>query len=190
MAKNNLKLLLIGGSAGSLEVLMQVLPKLPTVLKFAIVIVVHRKNADDTILEELIEIKSKIPLMETEDKTPILPGYIYVAPSDYHLLFEQDETISLDNSEKINYSRPSIDVTFEAAAEIFKETVAAILLSGANADGTNGLKGIKNFGGTVIVQRPESAEMPYMPSNAVANANPDLILDVKEIIQLIEDLNQ
>lgn len=190
MAQNNLKLLLIGGSAGSLEVLMQLLPKLPNPLKFSIVIVVHRKSGDDTILEELIELKTKVPVMETEDKTPLVQGSIYVAPSDYHLLFEQDHSISLDNSEKINFSRPSIDVTFEAAASVFGNEVAALLLSGANTDGTNGLKVIKNFGGTTLVQHPESAEMPFMPKNAIANAAPDYILNVKEIIQFIEELNR
>ncbi len=187
MAKNELKIVIIGGSAGSLEVLMQILPKLPNPIPFALIIVVHRKSADDTILEELIALKTKVPVQDTEDKVPILKGSIYIAPSDYHMLFEKNLTIAIDNSEKINYSRPSIDVTFQSAAEVFGENVTAILLSGANADGSEGMQTIKNFGGKTIVQKPETAEMPFMPQTAIQNANPDLILSPKEIIHFLQN---
>jgi len=182
------KVLIIGGSAGSLEVLMHVLPQLKAIANFSIVIVLHRKSGEDTTLEELLALKTVIPLQEVEDKTPLLPGYMYISPSDYHLLFERDYTLSLDISEKINYSRPSIDVAFESAADIYKDGLAAILLSGANADGTNGVIAIQKAGGKVVIQNPESAEMPYMPQSAINRLTADYILDIKQIAEFINSI--
>ncbi|MHA3788410.1 chemotaxis protein CheB [Flavobacterium hauense] len=187
--KQDCKVLIIGGSAGSLEVLMEMLPKLAFVPTFAIVLVLHRKSAEDSTLEELISYKTTIPVKDVEDKTPLLPGFIYIAPSDYHLLFEADNVLSLDTSEKINYSRPSIDVSFESAAEVYGAALAGILLSGANADGTEGLLAIKKAGGVIVVQVPETAQMPFMPMNALTNASPHYVLDVKGMIDFILQIN-
>lgn len=192
MEKNTLisdcKVLMIGGSAGSLDVLLKILPPLD-IPSFAIVIVLHRKHTDDNTLEELIAVKTKIPVKEVEDKVVLEPGCIYIAPSDYHLLFEKNNLLSLDISEKINYSRPSIDVSFESASDIYGKSLAAILLSGANADGTHGLIAIKKAGGTIIVQKPETADMPFMPNNALMHTTPDYVLDVFELLQLITKIN-
>lgn len=182
------KVLIIGGSAGSLDVLLKIFPSLE-VPTFAIVIVLHRKHTDDNTLEELIAAKTKIPVKEVEDKVALESGYIYIAPSDYHLLFEKNGLLSLDTSEKINYSRPSIDVAFEAAADVYGESLVGMLLSGANADGTDGLIAIKKSGGTIIVQKPETADMPFMPNNALMNTSADYILDVSELLQLIARIN-
>jgi len=183
------KVLIIGGSAGSLEVLMKIFPKLGPVSSFAIVIVLHRKNTEDSLLEELFALKSQIPVKEVEDKVKLLPGSIYIAPSDYHLLFEKNDLLSLDISEKVNFSRPSIDVSFESAAAIYGSSLVAILLSGANADGTQGLIEVKKAGGTIIVQKPENSKMPFMPQNAVNHTSPDFILDEGEILKLISAIN-
>jgi len=185
----NLKVVIIGGSAGSLDVLLQILPKLNHALSFAIVIVVHRKEGGDTALEELISMKSILPVAEVEDKSPLLPGFIYIAPANYHLLFEKNNLLSLDISEKINYSRPSIDVAFESAADAYGINVTGILLSGANADGTEGLKAIKNLGGTTIVQNPKTAEMPFMPNNAMQYAFPDFVLTIEELLEYIASID-
>ena len=179
------KVIIFGGSAGSLSALMQILPQLPVINFFAIVIVLHRKSTDEETLEELIKLKSVIEVKQVEDKTPLLPGFIYVAPSNYHLLFEKNKLLSLDISEKINYSRPSIDVSFESAAEVYKNQLIGILLSGSNSDGTQGLKAIQNEGGTIVIQDPESAEMPFMPTNAILNTTPDFVLNIQEIVQFI-----
>ena len=179
------KVLIIGGSAGSLDVLIKLLPRLTFVPSFSIVIVLHRKNTDDTTLEELIAIKSAIPVKEIEDKVALLPGFIYVAPSDYHLLFENSGELSLDASEKINYSRPSIDVSFESAADAYGPNLVALLLSGANADGTMGLIAIQEAGGIIAVQSPDTAEMSFMPRNAIENMVPHHILDIEEMMQFI-----
>lgn len=182
------KVVVIGGSAGSLEVLLKILPRIVIIPDFAIVIVLHRKNSEDSTLEELIALKTMIPVVEVEDKTPLLPGAIYIGPSDYHLLFEKDGVLSLDISEKVNYSRPSIDLAFESAADAYGASLVGILLSGANADGTVGLKAVKASGGITIVQKPETAEMPFMPRNAVAHASPDHVLEVNEILEFIKGI--
>jgi two-component system chemotaxis response regulator CheB len=114
----NCKVVIIGGSAGGLNALLQILPDLHYLNSFALVIVLHRRGTDDLTLEELIKLKTTIQVKAIEDKELLLPGFVYVAPSNYHLLFEKDGTFSLDTSEKVNYSRPSIDVSFESAAEI------------------------------------------------------------------------
>ncbi|MFG4003992.1 chemotaxis protein CheB [Flavobacterium aquidurense] len=183
------KVVIIGGSAGSLNALMQILPELPELKGFAIVIVVHRKSTDDQTLEELIALKSSVSVKPVEDKVPLLPGFVYVAPSNYHLLFEKNETLSLDISEKINYSRPSIDVSFESAAEIYGESLVGILLSGSNTDGTYGLKTIQAAGGTIVVQNPLAADMPFMPHNAILNTQPNFVLDNNEILKFISTIN-
>lgn len=185
----NCKVVIIGGSAGSLQVLMNVLPAIPMLHSFAIVIVLHRRASDDLTLEELIKIKTKIPVKIIEDKTPFIPGYLYVAPANYHLLFEKNNTIALDTSEKVNYSRPSIDVSFESAAEIYGSNLVGILLSGSNSDGTAGLQAIQKAGGIVIIQNPTSAEMAYMPKHAIKNMTPDYILSTPEILEFILTIN-
>ena len=186
--KQKCKVLLIGGSAGSLEVLMAIVPHLNPIKNFSIVIVLHRKSGEDVALENLFALKTKIPVANIEDKVALKPGYIYIAPSDYHLLFEKNKTLSLDVSEKVNYSRPSIDVSFESAAIAFKEKCIAILLSGANADGTAGLQSIQQAGGIVILQNPEKAIMPFMPQNAFSSMTPDYVLEVNEILEYINEI--
>ncbi|MCW3070968.1 MAG: chemotaxis protein CheB [Bacteroidetes bacterium] len=185
MAKDRLSkkdtLLLIGGSAGSLEVLLKVVPKLSAQITFPIVIVVHRKDTSHSTLSELLSTRTKLPVKEAEDKDELLPGHIYIAPANYHLLFESDGTCSLDVSEKVNYSRPSIDVSFESAAAAFGSSVTAILLSGANSDGTNGLNTISGSGGTAIVQDPLTADVPFMPEHALRHVKTSLVLDVNGI---------
>jgi two-component system chemotaxis response regulator CheB len=183
------KVVIIGGSAGSLNALMQILPELHKLNDFAIVIVLHRKSTDDQTLEDLIALKAKVAVKPVEDKVPLIPGFIYIVPSNYHLLFEKNETLSLDTSEKINYSRPSIDVSFESAAEVYGENLVGILLSGSNSDGTSGLKRIKASGGTIVVQNPLAADMPFMPNNAIEKAAPDFILNNEELLALLTSIN-
>ena len=95
----------------------------------------------------------------------------------------------MDISEKVNHSRPSIDVSFESASEVYQSSLIGILLSGANSDGTKGLQAIQKEGGTIIVQKPATAEMPFMPNNAIQNTTPDFILDVEEMLLLLSSIN-
>jgi two-component system chemotaxis response regulator CheB len=181
--------MVIGGSAGSLDVLLNVLPDLNVNLSFPIVIVVHRKHGADSLLPSLLSGRTKLKVKEAEEKEPLLPGHIYVAPSDYHLLIENDRTFSLDYSEKVNYSRPAIDVTFESAASVYREKLVCMLLSGSNADGVKGLKAVKAFGGTAAIQDPLSALIPYMPAQAAQNVKIDFTLGIKDTIEFINLLS-
>lgn len=180
--------LLLGGSAGSLEVLLKVLPRLKPVMDFPIVIILHRKNSADSMLSELLATRTSLKVKEVEDKQPLSSSHIYIAPADYHLLFEKSKVISLDYSEKVNYSRPSIDVSFESAAEVFGPSLVCLLLSGANADGIAGLKAAKANGGKIAVQDPATADSPFMPEQAILKANVDLILKTEDIAAFINSL--
>ena len=181
------KIFAIGGSSGSFDVLLSVLPHLQPLNGAAIIIVLHRRNAYDTALIDVLSYRTTIGIKEIEEKESLLPGFIYVAPADYHLLVEKDYTFSLDVSERINYSRPSIDVCFETAAEAFGNKLIGILLSGSNVDGAHGLAIIKEFGGTTIVQNPATADSPFMPQQAIDTGAVDYILEPDEIAKFIND---
>ena len=188
MEKNKITIgavIVIGGSAGSLEVILDITNRLPLFATVIIIIVVHRKIDNDSILENLIAHKTLYAVKEVEDKDAIIPGTIYIAPPDYHLLIENKDTFSLDSTEKIHFSRPSIDVTFESVAEIFTNRVMGILLSGANADGAAGLACIKEMGGHTLVQSPESAEMSIMPQQAI---NRNIVDRIVEPTQISEEI--
>ena len=178
MKKNGTKydLLVIGGSAGSLSIVLKIIPLLEKQMNLCVIIIFHRKSTEETTLLDVLSTRTSYIVKETDDKDPITPGVVYVAPADYHVLIEKDMTITLDYSEKINYSRPSIDVTFETAAEVFGEKLICMLLSGANADGVQGLISARKTGAFIVVQDPASAEVPYMPQVAVDNVAVDLML--------------
>lgn len=179
----------IGGSAGSLDVLLKVLPVVDAGIKFPVIIVVHRKHGADSLLPELLSSRTAMKVKEVDEKESLMPGTVYIAPSDYHLLIEQDRTFSLDYSEKINYSRPSIDVTFQSAAEVYGAGLACLLLSGSNSDGVNGLRSVRSWGGMTLVQDPETAQVAYMPAQARLNVAIDKVLRVEEIGEFINLLS-
>lgn len=183
------RILVIGGSAGSLDVLLHVLPKVKRPLRIAIIIVLHRKSSVQTSLSDLLAVKTKHRVKEADDKEKIQQGFIYLAPADYHLLIEQDYSFALDDSEKVNFSRPSIDVTFETAAEIYKDKLTCLLLSGANNDGTEGLKHVKAYGGGVWIQDPLNAEVSQMPKNALARIKADAVLREDQMADFINCLD-
>ncbi|WP_423149244.1 chemotaxis protein CheB [Rubrolithibacter danxiaensis] len=183
------KLIAIGGSAGSLNVIIKLLPRLKPDFNIPLVIVLHRKKAINSSLAAIFSHKTPLNVKEVEDKDPILPGNVYLAPADYHLLIEKEGTFSLDASEKILFSRPSIDVTFETAAEAYRESLTCFLLSGANADGTRGLQKVREYGGTVVIQNPSTAEISFMPNHALANLDIDFVLDCNEMATFINKLD-
>ncbi|WP_225860212.1 MULTISPECIES: chemotaxis protein CheB [Chitinophaga] len=180
-------MILIGGSAGSMPVLEEILKQWPAHFPIPLVIVLHRlKN----VPSELVAILSSYrKLLEPEDKEALLPGHIYLAPQNYHLLIESDVTFSLDYSEPVNFSRPSIDQTFSSAAAVFGEGALGILLSGASKDGTEGLCDIVAAGGTGIVQEPDSALFRFMPASALDSCNGILSMSVTSIIDLIKKIS-
>lgn len=185
---NNEGLIVIGGSAGSLSAILKMFEAITSEPRLPIIIVLHRKSFQNSILIELLHAKTSLAVKEAEEKEKILPGNLYVAAADYHLLIENDRSLSLDASEKVNFSRPSINVTFESASEVYKELLTVILLSGANSDGVESLPLVKQNGGTIIVQDPESAEVSYMPQQAVSQGIYDLILSPAEIGTYISKL--
>ena len=139
------------------------------------------KHGADSLLPELLSSRTRLKVKEAEEKEKLLAGTIYIAPSDYHLLIEHDHTISLDYSEKINYSRPSIDATFQTAADVYRDKLACLLLSGSNADGVNGLKTVKRYGGMVLIQNPDTAQVAYMPAQAKIHVEIDQILNAEDM---------
>ncbi|MGN7787731.1 chemotaxis protein CheB [Niabella sp. 22666] len=190
MNKASTEILLIGGSAGSISVLLEIVPQLDKELSFPIIIILHRKAHPESNLCELLKFHSSLPVAEVEDKTPLIAGCLYLAPADYHLLLETKSLAALDSSEKVNYSRPSIDVSFQSAAVLFKQHTAGLLLSGANADGMEGLLTIAAYGGTVLVQDPASAEFGYMPKQTLLNLEADAVLKPAQMAAFINNLNK
>ena len=177
--------IIIGGSAGSIEVIMNLFPVIPADFTIPIVVVLHRKNTSEHHLEDVLSRKTKLPVLEVQDKMQLMPGNIYIAPGDYHLLVGEGGELSLDYSEKINFSRPSINVSFEEFAKIYGPRCIGILLSGANSDGAEGLNEIKKQGGLTIVQSPDSAKVATMPMAALNLFQPDLIADLQKMNGLI-----
>lgn len=182
------ELVVIGGSAGSLQVILEMLKKIKTELSFPILLVVHRKASSTNVLQTLLQQFVPMEVIEVDDKTEIEINKIYIVPADYHLLFEDKKMMSLDFSEKMNYSRPSIDVTFKSAAEVYGENLVGILLSGANADGVEGLGFIKKNKGRVWIQEPATAEVDYMPKHAVQEVDYDLIITPDNLADYINQL--
>ncbi len=161
------KIIIIGGSAGSFQVVNQILSKLPREFKIPIILVLHRlKHVRHGFVEALSQ-KSSVPVIEPEDKTIIKPGNVYLAPANYHLFIELNGRFALSTGEPVNHSRPAIDLSFQTAAYCFREKVAGVILSGANKDGAEGLKVIKRMGGLTIVQDPKEALIPVMPQAAI-----------------------
>ncbi len=181
-------IILIGGSAGSIPLIFDILSALPGRLKIPMIIVLHRhKNVVSEFVEILERHAKNICIIEPDDKQPLLPANIYLAPQNYHLLIEQDFTFSLDYSELVNYSRPSIDVTFESAAHVFGNGVTGILLSGANSDGSAGMKKILEYGGEAWVQEPLTAEYPTMPQRAIELNPMAQSMTPKNIVSLVSE---
>lgn len=182
------EMVVIGGSAGSLQVILEMIKNLKENLQFPIVLVLHRKAHSTNILQTLLQQFISAEVVEIDDKSEIENGKLYIVPADYHLLFENKKTMSLDSSEKMNYSRPSIDVTFRSAAEVFGENLVGILLSGANADGVEGLYYIKKNNGKVWIQDPETAEVNFMPKQAVEEIDYDRIIRPEDLANYINQL--
>lgn len=178
--------LLIGGSAGSFKLIFNIVKNLNANLNKAVIIVIHRKKNFFSEIEKLFAENSRISLREITDKEVVNKNTIYIAPANYHTLIERDGSFALDVSEAIWYSRPSIDVTFESASDVFDDKCTAILLSGANQDGAEGLLKLRNKGCLTIVQDPEDAEMPQMPLAAIEIDAAEYRLSSAEIFELLK----
>lgn len=178
--------LVIGASAGAVEALCHILPVLPADLDAPVVVVVHVPPHRSSLLCDIFAPRCSLPVREPQDKEPLRPGTIYFAPPDYHLLIEQDRCFALSLDAPVNFSRPSIDVLFESAADAYGERLLALILTGANQDGAEGAARIRQAGGLVAVQDPSTAESPQMPQAAIARAHPQLIGTLAELAALAQ----
>jgi two-component system chemotaxis response regulator CheB len=179
----------IGASAGALEALSLILPALPADFRLPVMVVVHVPPDKKSILAELLQAKCRIRVQEAEDKEPISAGTVYFAPPDYHLLVETDRSLSLSNDEPVLYSRPSIDVLFESAADAYGPALIAIVLTGANDDGAKGLRAVAEAGGTTIVQSLDGAFASAMPEAAMAVCPDALILPLQGIASYLQSVD-
>lgn len=173
--------IVIGASAGAVEALGNLLPALPANLDVPVIVVVHVPPNRPSLLVELFAPKCSLSVREAEDKEPIADGTVWFAPPGYHLLIESDRTFALSVDEPVNYSRPSIDVLFESASDVYRERLLALVLTGANQDGAHGAAVVHEAGGLVAVQDPQTASSPTMPALCIARTSPDFVGTLSEL---------
>jgi len=186
-----IKAITIGGSAGSLKIVKMILQAFTRPSPVPIIIGLHRlQNDPSSGLREVIQFSTNMPVIEPSDGDSIEAGTVYLAPSNRHLIVEPDYTFSLSQSPLVQYSRPSIDVLFLSAADVYKSHLVALLVTGANRDGAMGMKIVKENGGFTIVQDPAESFVDTMPRAALALTNVDKILGVDEMASFLEMLCQ
>ncbi len=178
----------IGSSTGGLNALRTILVNLRSDFMLPIIIVQHLSPDSENLLVRILDEQSPFDVREAEEKEKPEPGCVYVAPPNYHLLIESDRTFTLSIEERVNFSRPSVDVLFETAAEAYGSTLIGIILTGANNDGSNGMHRIRELGGFTIVQDPATAEAPSMPQAALEKTSIDLVLSLAGIAQFLNSL--
>lgn len=181
---------MIGGSAGSFQGITRILSGIPADFTLPIIMCLHRLKHVRNGFTEALSIKSIKPVTEPCDKENIKRGNVYLAPANYHLSVELGNSFSLSTEEAINNSRPSIDVTLETAAYVYKDKLIGILLSGANRDGALGMKRIKDRGGLTIVQDPADCMIDTMPNAALQLTQIDHCLGVDQIISFLIELDK
>ena len=173
-----MRLVVVGASLGGVTALTTLLSKLPTTFSLPLMIVLHISDNDESSLAEVLSYRSALPVEQGEPWVTIEPGHVYVSPADYHMLVEKDFTISLSLEEKINYSRPSIDVLFESAAHSLPAEIIGVLLTGSNSDGAKGIKAIHDAGGMTLVESPDTAFCRTMPASALELCTPNYVIPV------------
>lgn len=182
------KALIIGGSAGSFQVITKILSSLPSNFHLPVLLCLHRLKHVRSGFVEALSIKASIPVIEPFDKDQIKPGKAYLAPANYHMFVELGNRIALSTEEPVNHSRPSIDLSFVTAAQVYREKLIGIILSGANKDGAYGLKKIKDYGGLTIVQDPDECQVKTMTESSLRLTKVDHIYKTNEIIRFLQNL--
>jgi two-component system, chemotaxis family, protein-glutamate methylesterase/glutaminase len=184
--RSDFDIVVVGTSTGGLKALQTLLAGLPPDFRLPVVVVQHRGKDSDAGLCEFLAHASALPVTEPEDKEEVLPGHVYLAPRDYHLLIE-NRSFALSTDAPIAFARPSIDVLFESAADEFRARTIGVILTGANRDGARGLAAVKARGGVTVVEDPDAATSREMPEAAIALTQPNLVLSLAEIApQLIQ----
>jgi two-component system chemotaxis response regulator CheB len=186
--RGRIEAIVIGASAGGVEALSVMLPVLPATFRPALLIVLHLPRERPSLLVEIYEKRCALPVREADDKEPIEPGTVYFAPPDYHMLVEKNRQIALSTDEPVHFSRPSVDVLFESAADVYADRLLGMILTGANEDGAAGLHAIHRAGGVTVVQQPDSAKAPLMVVSALQRNPADFVLSLPEISMLLRDL--
>jgi len=180
--------IIIGASAGALEALSVLLPPLPATYPYPIFVVVHLPPNKRSVLAAIFDLKCQLRAIEAEDKEPVEAGFIYFAPPNYHLSLEGRTHVALSSEEEVLFSRPSIDVAFESAADAWGSQLTAILLTGANHDGANGLSVVVRSGGTAIIQDPTEAYAKAMPEAAIRACPDARIMTLAEISTYLQNI--
>jgi len=180
--------IVVGASAGGVEALLKVFSRLRPGFSLPILVVLHLPDERNSQLAPVFRHRLAVPVEEARDKQDIVPGTLYVATPGYHLSIEADRSLSLSLEEPVHHSRPSIDVLFESAADVYGRHLLAVVLTGANSDGARGLAKVKALGGITVVQNPEEAQVPTMPEAALTLHEPDHILTLQGIGQLLAGL--
>lgn len=184
------KAIAIGGSAGSFQGIINILSNIPDDFSLPIIIATHRLKHVRHGFLEVVAMKSRLKVVEPEDKESIRRGVAYLAPANYHLSVELGNYFSLSTEEMVNSSRPSIDITLSSAANVYRHRLLGILLSGANRDGGYGMKCVKDKGGLTVIQDPEECMIDTMPRAALALTTVDYTLRISQIVELINQLHQ
>ena len=183
------RLIAVGASLGGLDALQSLLRALPATFTCPIVIVQHRRPEVDGRLVELLKGRSTLPVLEPDDKEPIEPGHVYLAPPSYHLVVERG-FFSLSLDAPVLFARPSIDVLFESVADSYGADGVAVMLTSSNDDGAQGAQAVKASGGRVVVQDPASAKAPEGPRSVLATVAVDRILSLEDLPRFLVDLCQ
>jgi two-component system, chemotaxis family, protein-glutamate methylesterase/glutaminase len=173
-------MVVIGASLGGVQALQILLSALPAGFRSPVAIVQHRGRGSDSGLCSLLQAGCPLPVIEPEDKEPLQPGRVYLAPPDYHLLVERDH-LALSTEGPVNHSRPSIDVLFETAADAYGPELIAVVLTGASDDGARGAERVALRGGTVLIQDPATAQSAIMPAAAVARTAATRTYSLEEV---------
>ena len=184
------KAVVIGGSAGSFQVVVKILQSLPKNFNYPVLLCLHRLKHVRSGFVEALSIKSNIPIIEPYDKAYIKPGTGYLAPANYHMYIELANQISLSTEEPVNHSRPAIDLTYMSAAVAYRQRVIGIILSGANRDGALGMKKIAELGGTTIVQDPQECEVRTMTEGTLNVTKVDYVYKTDQIIQFLRNISK
>jgi two-component system chemotaxis response regulator CheB len=180
----NIDAVVIGASAGGVEILSVLLSVIPSGCRVSFFIVIHIPRERPSLLPELFANRCALPVREAEDKEPVQPGTVYFAPPDYHMLVDRGPALALSGDQPVHFSRPSIDVLFDSAADIYGERLMGVILTGANQDGAEGLAAIARAGGRSVVQDPSSAAVAYLPEAALQGGPVDAVLSIEQLQEL------
>jgi two-component system, chemotaxis family, protein-glutamate methylesterase/glutaminase len=180
--------IVLGASAGGVQALSEVLPALRGSAQVSVFVVLHLLRDRPSLLAEVFSHKCALAVREAQDKEPVAPGTVYFAPANYHLLIDEGPQLALSVDELVHHSRPSIDVLFESAAEIYRERLLGVILTGANEDCAAGLAAVHDAGGVTVIQEPKSAQSSLMVLSALQRRSPDLVLPLEEIARLFGSL--